>query len=287
MHIMMKISRFILCFVFFAYINAGFAQDVGHHKFLSYYEEQLLQKIDDNLTERLYENRGKYISETPSSLPSAPVASCNSTNPHIPQGQKIPVGSPVLPEHFVYCSYYGKRFPPFCSVHPGYDIGCVPEMFNRPVFATADGIVGLVVQNYPYSPSGNAIVINHDNGFQTKYMHLENMYVTPGQFVKAGCQIATVGHTGGSTDQVYPNMPINMSHLHYEIHYTGTANSVTVEMPRPQLPIKLAITRGFPNATGNDEWAKTSIDPTQFICAYTPFEYGYCGKTYPYDTTCP
>ncbi len=59
------------------------------------------------------------------------------------------------------------------------------------------------------------------------------MLVTKGQYVTAGCQIATIGNTGGAKinkaafkDNPYPTMKKSISHLHYEVHYKGALKSV-------------------------------------------------------------
>jgi len=76
------------------------------------------------------------------------------------------------------------------------------------VFATADGTVkgAALVGDH-----GNRIVIEHADGFQTRYSHLDKIVVKAGDPVKAGQKIGLVGSTGRSTGP----------HLHYEIRYNG------------------------------------------------------------------
>lgn len=163
---------------------------------------------------------------------------CQEVAPHIPQNQTIPIGKPVLESDYIYCSPYGirnfgtKENPKYDN-HYGFDIGCTESSYNRPVFTTADGIVERVKKNHRGSSAGNYILINHKNGFKTYYMHLNSMLVTPGQFVPAGCQIATIGYTGGAKafksalNVDYPQMRKEISHLHYEVHYSGQQTYVT------------------------------------------------------------
>lgn len=156
---------------------------------------------------------------------------CANPNREIPAGQKIPLGKPVLTSDYHMCSKYGWRtISGKADFHHGIDIGCTLKHYDQPVFAAADGVVKKAVPNSMGQSAGNYIVITHDNGFTTKYMHLNKMLVKKGDTVRAGCQIATIGNTGGAKankdsfkDNPYPTMSKNASHLHYEIHYTGTS----------------------------------------------------------------
>ena len=153
----------------------------------------------------------------------------------------------MLESDYIYCSKYGVRNfgtveNPVYDNHYGFDIGCTLASFNRPVFTPADGVVRIVKKNRRGSSAGNYIMIDHQNGFQTYYMHLNTMLVRQGQKVSAGCQIGTIGYTGGAkafkaalnTD--YPVMRKSISHLHYEMHYTGNATSIT-DSHGKQIPI--------------------------------------------------
>jgi len=55
---------------------------------------------------------------------------------------------------------------------------------------------------------GNAVLIDHEDGFLTHYGHLSAITVTVGQHVTAGQQIGNEGSTGHSTGP----------HLHFEVH---------------------------------------------------------------------
>ena len=59
---------------------------------------------------------------------------------------------------------------------------------------------------------GNVVVINHGNGWQTLYAHLNAYYVGCGQSVYQGSTIGAIGSTGNSSG----------SHLHFEMMYEGT-----------------------------------------------------------------
>lgn len=118
--------------------------------------------------------------------------------------QYLPAIKPVLNGRIT--DGFGKRRHPIykrITDHQGIDIAA-----NRgtPVLASADGYVTFTGTNGGY---GNFISINHKYGFETKYGHLQKIYVRRGQFVKRGDKIGEVGNSGLST----------APHLHYEVHY--------------------------------------------------------------------
>ena len=90
--------------------------------------------------------------------------------------------------------------------HQGGDY-TIPE--GSRVFATADGTVREVAQRN--STSGQTVVIDHGNGYETSYNHLSKINVRKGQQVRRGDIIALSGDTGLSL----------APHLHYEVRYNG------------------------------------------------------------------
>ena len=79
---------------------------------------------------------------------------------------------------------------------------------GTPVFATADGLVGMAQW---YSSYGNYVQIEHGGSLQTRYAHLSSYTVQPGDMVQKGDLIGYVGSTGRSTGP----------HLHYEVRVEG------------------------------------------------------------------
>lgn len=77
--------------------------------------------------------------------------------------------------------------------HFGIDIAAPAD---TPVEAVAAGTVTMANDLYF---TGGTIIIEHGHGLNTTYSHLERMDVRPGQKVKAGERIGTVGSTGRST----------------------------------------------------------------------------------------
>ena len=92
--------------------------------------------------------------------------------------------------------------------------------FGIKVYAVADGVVESVFGgcNGTRSPgcngkAGNYIVIDHGNGFKTRYLHLlEDIKVSPRQVVSQGDLIGFVGNSGNSTG----------AHLHFDVLENGT-----------------------------------------------------------------
>ncbi len=109
-------------------------------------------------------------------------------------------------------SLYGYRIHPITGrrrFHEGLDIAA---NHGNNVYAYTDGRVVEAGWNGGY---GNCILINHGNGFKTRYAHLSRIDVRVGQKVQTGAKIGAVGSTGNSTG----------SHLHFEvIKYGQTKN---------------------------------------------------------------
>jgi murein DD-endopeptidase MepM/ murein hydrolase activator NlpD len=117
--------------------------------------------------------------------------------------QNIPLGAPVPG---VLTSKFGKRIDPIngkAAYHRGVDIR---GRKGSDVKATADGTV--VVQSYDKA-NGRYVILDHGNGFRTKYAHLKKSLVQKGDAVGRGQVIGLVGNSGRSTGP----------HVHYEINY--------------------------------------------------------------------
>ena len=85
--------------------------------------------------------------------------------------------------------------------HKGIDIAATR---GTPILATASGKVSFAGWSSGY---GYLVKIDHGNGVETYYGHCSKLYVSAGDTVEAGEQIAAVGSTGNSTG----------NHLHFEI----------------------------------------------------------------------
>jgi murein DD-endopeptidase MepM/ murein hydrolase activator NlpD len=103
-----------------------------------------------------------------------------------------------LPEASV-TSCFGQRWG---HLHAGVDLAA-PD--GTPIRAAGSGVVVRAGQAQGY---GNAVLIDHGDGFLTHYGHMSVITVTAGQVVTVGEQIGDEGSTGHSTGP----------HLHFEVH---------------------------------------------------------------------
>jgi murein DD-endopeptidase MepM/ murein hydrolase activator NlpD len=122
----------------------------------------------------------------------------------------------ALGELFVYpvrgriTSRFGWRNDPISGVrrfHAALDLAAPT---GTVVKAAMDGRVSTTGVNSTY---GNFIILNHGNGYQTLYAHLNVVQVRKGDTVNQGSRIGEVGSTGYSTGP----------HLHFAVYKNGRA----------------------------------------------------------------
>lgn len=117
----------------------------------------------------------------------------------------IPAIQPVSQEDMTQmASGYGWRVDPIYGTSKHHDGMDFAAPSGTSVYATGDGTVTAAGWNNSY---GNCIDINHGYNYITRYAHLSEILVKPGQKVKRGDLIGKVGNTGKSTGP----------HLHYEV----------------------------------------------------------------------
>lgn len=92
------------------------------------------------------------------------------------------------------------------AFHNGLDLAASS---GSPTYAADSGTV--LIAGWSDS-AGNWVVIDHGNGFVTKYMHHSALAVTAGQSVSKGQQVGYVGTTG------YSSGP----HLHFQVELNGS-----------------------------------------------------------------
>lgn len=116
------------------------------------------------------------------------------------------------PFDFAWLGYvtspYGYRVHPITGVkdlHRGMDIGAAN---GTPIKAIQDG---RVVSAGDAGDYGLCVVIEGEDGYQSRYAHCSSLSVSAGQEVKRGDVIAAVGSTGNSTGP----------HLHLEVTHNG------------------------------------------------------------------
>ncbi len=110
-------------------------------------------------------------------------------------------------------SYYG-HIAKFRNLRPHRGIDLV-DIKGTPILATK---TGKVIVTYPdkhtmHSGLGKAVVIQHSNGWQSLYAHLDQVDVTEGQWIKQGDVLGKMGDTGRVTG----------THLHFELAHHGQA----------------------------------------------------------------
>lgn len=118
----------------------------------------------------------------------------------------IPSVLPINIADYTMSSGYGYRVDPIYGAskfHEGLDFAAAK---GTDVFATGDGTVVLARREAGY---GNCIDIEHGYNYLTRYAHLSEILVHPGEQVKRGQLIGKVGSTGKSTGP----------HLHYEVRF--------------------------------------------------------------------
>lgn len=118
------------------------------------------------------------------------------------------LGPPV--GHWNLTSPFGYRDHPIYhrpKLHGGIDLA---GPAGTPIYAAGDGVVIKAGSSRGF---GNLIIIDHGNGLQTWYGHMNSnqIYVRPGQQVKRGDHIAGIGSAGDSTGP----------HLHFEVRVGG------------------------------------------------------------------
>lgn len=105
-------------------------------------------------------------------------------------------------------SGFGSRFHPILHrtrMHTGVDFGAPT---GSAIYSVAEGVVISAGYGRGY---GNRVMIDHGGGVITLYGHCSAIYVSSGQHVRRGQNIAAVGSTGLSTGP----------HLHFEVWENG------------------------------------------------------------------
>ncbi|WP_309234704.1 M23 family metallopeptidase [Nocardia sp. XZ_19_385] len=117
----------------------------------------------------------------------------------LPPGAILPgIGGMVLPTRGTFTSGFGSRWGTF---HNGIDVA---GPIGTPIYAVANGTV---IDAGPAQGFGLWVRIRHDDGTITVYGHMYDFFVSVGERVPAGMQIARMGNRGDSSGP----------HLHFEV----------------------------------------------------------------------
>lgn len=128
----------------------------------------------------------------------------------------------VLPAKGQVTSGFGYRMHPITGAHAMHEGLDISNSRWTPIYAPANGIISTSNANGNF---GNLVVIDHGNGYVTKYGHLTKIMVEKGELVKRYGLIGYMGSTGRATG----------IHLHYEVHRDGA----------PQNPEKYILPSGI------------------------------------------
>ncbi len=131
-------------------------------------------------------------------IPWSPVARVKQITPNA--GTVVASGSFVWPTQ-------GVISQKFYWYHPGIDIA---NPASPQVVAADSGKV--IASGWDNTGYGNMVLIDHGNGYRTRYAHLQKLYVVVGQTVSRGSAVGQMGSTGRSTG----------THLHFEVYKGAT-----------------------------------------------------------------
>ncbi len=143
------------------------------------------------------------------------------------------------------------------SVHYGLDIGMQK---NTPVYPIQSGFV-TYIKNSNSGSRGRYLIIKHDNGFCSMYLHLQEIKVNNGDRVYPSTEIALSGGSGKGSDNGYAN------HLHFQILYGNPNSSGIIENNLSINPCPAGYTRkgssfvkGYPMENASDNGGKKFSD---------------------------
>lgn len=133
----------------------------------------------------------------------------------------VPIGKPVW--SYWVTSRFGVRNDPFNKKKTGHKGVDLASRTGNKIQVMAKGRV--IKTQHSNKGYGNEVIVDHGNGFQTRYAHMHKIYVKKGDYLKINDTIGEVGSTGRSTGP----------HLHYEVIYRGQ-----VVDPMPFIQAKLS-----------------------------------------------
>jgi len=201
--------------------ESGLVEDGGFGKtvYTELFDEELSKSVAQRgalgIADMLYKRLGPGTTNGPESTgPKIETSPASSTPAPPKQNEKDAVRPSAeipdfrLPVKGPVSSDYGPRKDPFTgrtSIHRGIDLAAPA---GTQVLAPWGGKVASVGTEPGY---GNYIVVEHAEGFQTRYAHLASTSVRAGDSISAGEVLGTVGSTGRSTGP----------HLHFEVIRNG------------------------------------------------------------------
>lgn len=113
------------------------------------------------------------------------------------------------------------------GIHEGIDI---VASIGTPVVAVASGFVEGAFTGDQYA--GNYLVVNHEDGFRSRYLHLQTITKSRGARVSRGEMIALSGASGIAN---------SAAHLHFDVRAEGAALDAYIDRyghPSPDFPAR-------------------------------------------------
>jgi murein DD-endopeptidase MepM/ murein hydrolase activator NlpD len=147
-----------------------------------------------------------------------PLVSLPGACPHV-TGGRVGSGVFIWPTALHYISGYDYNV----QLHPAIDLAV---SMDSPVVAVDAGVVIFAGYNdYDYG-YGNMVIIDHLNGWQSLYAHLDAVKIVCGENVRQGQLIGLAGETGNSSTV----------HLHFELWQITPGGQVNKVNPHLYLP---------------------------------------------------
>jgi murein DD-endopeptidase MepM/ murein hydrolase activator NlpD len=116
---------------------------------------------------------------------------------------------PVAGSGSFYVATYGTISQGYRRWHGAVDIA---NRTGTPIYAIDSGTIEVAGR---YGWAGNAVIIDHGNGFESLYAHMSNIDVSAGQTVQRGQIIGGIGCTRGYGGRC------TGPHLHLEVYFHG------------------------------------------------------------------
>lgn len=135
------------------------------------------------------------------------------------------VGTPQMETSVVLKTTSGMRYPVdsiritqgYRVFHPGLDLDGIT---GDPIYPVISGRVSII--EYSRFGFGTSIIIDHGNGFTSRYAHLSKVEVEVGQQVDINSVIGRMGATGRAFGD----------HLHLEMYQDGKAVNPMAYLPK-------------------------------------------------------
>jgi murein DD-endopeptidase MepM/ murein hydrolase activator NlpD len=144
--------------------------------------------------------------------------------------------------------YKGEKDDYSYSSHDGYDYARLSSAFyGDPQLSSADGTATFHKNTWHM---GNAIFIDHHNGYQTRYYHLDDRDLITNQFnnkivVKQGQMIGRIGYTGNVDPE-----GIDGAHIHFMVVFDKNRDGSFDD----NIPDGLVDPYGWSGEVGTDPW---------------------------------